>query len=346
MGTVSPADFSLEEVLSVGRAVIVDPCSQEDDKSLRFGAFIRGWLVEDYVLVDARTEADRAGMLNRGQPCVIRFMADGSAYAFTSRVIDMGSGTYYSFFRVVWPKEIKKVSVRKHERVSVSIPVAVETGDGTPIRGDLIDLSAGGCRVDIPKGLEKSDNVTISFNLPDGTAMDKISCLVRNVIQSKGRFLIGFQFQNLSEEQVRDIEFYVTSTLSRRRAGETGTSWVLIVDSEPQRIQPLQKGLEDEKIKVILEDTPATGIGRLTLSLPALMLIPDDLGGCSGMDVCRIVRTNPKFHHLPIYIYSEKSPVENDLLKKSEQAGANGVYFSVTVVEPIVKAIKKQLTEV
>lgn len=342
----SEAEVSLEKILLVGRATIVDPCSEEDDKSLRFGAFVRGWLVGEYILLDSRMTTDQAGALNRGQRCILRFMADGTAYAFPTRVIDMGSGAYYSFFRVAWPTEIKRVCVRKYERVDVELPVAVEAEDGTPIRGDLIDLSAGGCRVTLPRSYEKNDKIVLSFNLPDGTALDKISGIVRNVITLKEKNFIGLQFENLTEEQRQNIEFFVTTTLGQRRAGLSNGRWVLIIDPRAERTSNLLHSLEQEGVKTILEESTVTGIARMSVALPSAILISHEQNGCTGMDICKVIRSTQRYSSVPLYIYGVGGTKDRELTQQTvAQAGATGLFQSIEIVEPIIKTIKDILSK-
>ncbi|HOJ33657.1 MAG TPA: PilZ domain-containing protein [Candidatus Hydrogenedentes bacterium] len=342
----SDAEVSLENILLVGRATIVDPCSEEGDKSLRFGAFVRGWLVDEYILLDARLETDRAGALNRGQQCILRFMADGTAYAFPTRVIDMGTGAYYSFFRVTWPTEIKRVCVRKYERVDVDIPVAVEAEEGTPTRGYLIDLSAGGCRIVLPKSFEKNDKIILSFNLPDGTAIDKISGIVRNVITSKDKYFLGLQFESLTEEQRRDIEFFVTTTFGQKRADLSNERWVLIIDSKTERVADLLRSLEQQGVKAVLEESAVTGIARMSVALPSVTLISYEQNACTGIDVCKVIRSTPRYSSVPIYIYGVGGKKDQELSQqKIEQAGATGLFQSIQVIEPVVKTIKNILSK-
>lgn len=337
------SDFSFEDTLSVGQAVVVDPDPQDEDKSLRFSAFIRGWMKDEYILLDTRMETNRSTTLNRGQLCVLRFIAEGVAYAFTARVTDLGAGAYYDYARIAWPTEVKRVSVRRHERVEVNIPCTVEVGGGAPIQGELLDLSVGGCRVVLPNSIGKGEKALLSFNLPDGGALSQLSGIVRNVVASKSGHSVGFEFQDLSEDSNREIGFYVAAVLNRHRTPAQQRPWVLVVDPKPERVGPLKEALEQQGVTVITEDNAATGITRLAVSTPSVLLLGYDQSPCTGLEVCRVIRTAARFASLPVFVYGEDASKEKDLLAQAEKAGATGAFPSISITEPIARAIKNIL---
>ncbi len=80
-----------------------------------------------------------------------------------------------------YPKDIERIEIRSSTRIPLNIEteVHVETKEGT-IPGRIADISAEGCRLELPKIVEaqKGSKFHLSFTLPDNQSIDNLICTV------------------------------------------------------------------------------------------------------------------------------------------------------------------------
>jgi len=132
------------QLLKVGTPAIVHPDPDRAD-SARLRAVIRGWQPGGYIILDIPREEVYAFKVD--QHVVIRFVAEGDACGCDCRILDRGSGPFFSFVRVSWPNEFTSVRIRKHERVEVNVPCTVQPLGGPSFQAEISDVSTGGCRL-------------------------------------------------------------------------------------------------------------------------------------------------------------------------------------------------------
>ena len=332
-------NLTLDDLLNVGHVITLQPGPSEAAEH-RVSAYIRGWQPEEYILVDVPEKPRNTPPLRPGQRCVLRFMIRGIACGFTSSISDLGSGPFYTYTRLLWPSEIRTLSLRGHERIDLRIPCTVENAPHGSLSGHILDLSVGGCRISLPKPLKPGISLRASFVLPDGAPFDNVECVVRKCQPTRDGANVGCSFSGLTPLQTHDIEFHVANAIAQQRLTHNRSAWALVIDPEPGDISHLQSLLEKKSIEITVAGTAIAGINRLSLSPPAALLINHDLAGCSGFDVLRIIRSSPRTGSLPVYLYGSTEP---SFAEKAKQAGATGVFPSLDDGPSIVKAVSKNV---
>ena len=77
-------------------------------------------------------------------------------------------------------------------------------------------------------------------------------------------------------------------------------SKVLAVDDDPLVLAALKALLEPERIRVITLDEPLRFWEMLERTLPNLIVLDVDMPHLSGIELCRVVRNDPRWFGIPI----------------------------------------------
>jgi two-component system cell cycle response regulator len=95
---------------------------------------------------------------------------------------------------------------------------------------------------------------------------------------------------------------------------------ILVVDDLPENVFMLQDRLEKEGYDVITSYDGKTAIDKTQNELPDLILLDVMMPEISGIDVCRILTTDPASSNIPIILVTAKSSAEDT--KAGLEAGA------------------------
>jgi CheY-like chemotaxis protein len=260
----------------------------------------------------------------------VRYLQDGQACAIDTRIIDWDTRRHSPYLRTTWPDEVQYVSFRKFERIRLQMFCTVLWPGNVTTTEEIRDLSIGGCGVQATRPSEEGDVLMLSFELADGTHIQGISAVVRNVRDANGRYFLGCEFEDGQDYAESNIAFYVTSTLERRNAAsgsERPMQRVLIVDSDIDTAIRLKQNFEQQGCEAVLAHNTVDAMYRLRMSPPAAMIISEELHDLSGAAVCGIIKRNADFEALPVYVYGGHDEGLADLAKR---AGAKG-YFPPTI---------------
>lgn len=326
----------VERYLEVGRAVLLHTKRALGDEG-RIRTFIRGWQRGAYVLLDIPAPADSGAPLRVHDPCTLRFLANGDACGCDSVVQDLGTGSHFSYVRVRWPQALSCVRVRKHERIHLHAPCAVSREDGKVIEGEIVDLSTGGCKVQLATILAKGQRLSLSFSLPDGSVIEGMNVNVCASGQDNDGAWVGCEYHDPEEAAIYDIEFFVATTLARLRVDRPSGSQVLIIERDAKQVNDLKLALRDAGYQVTLAPGAVDGFFWLRLSTPSVLLTSVDHDVISGVEICKIVKATRQFKHLPIIVYGG-DPAAG---KRALEAGADGHFASAKEVQQIAGAVKK-----
>jgi len=126
----------------------------------------------------------------------------GTAYVFDSEVLDTLS---HDMSMIRYPQSYQSKSLRKYTRVRINLAVTLTLeGVDTQCRGQLIDLSDGGCRVIVDKVfyVDNKMHCRLDFALPSGQAVQSLTAAIRAINVSKLRRTtdLGLQFLGPKEE--------------------------------------------------------------------------------------------------------------------------------------------------
>lgn len=332
---------SVEKSLAVGRAVIM--CALEDnDERGRVRGFIRGWQRGAYILLDIPDVKGSTFPFRVNVTCVLRFIADGDACACSTAILDLGSGSHFSYLRVYWPHSIESIRVRRHGRAPVTCPCTVRLAEGHEIEGELQDISAGGCRVVLGVSLPKETPITLAFNLPDGSAIRDVQATVASSSQVGGGFAHGIQFVDPDESTLNDIEFFVASTLARLRGVEHEQARVLVITQDARNAGDLKLSLKDRNYDVTLAVGVVDGFFSLRLARPAMLVVALATEGMGSADICRYVRETRQFADLPVVVYGGGVGEQKYVM----EAGATLWFPQTTPVREVCAAIERLVPHV
>jgi c-di-GMP-binding flagellar brake protein YcgR len=232
---MSDGTQDVERYLNVGTPAILHTEPHRKDGP-RYRTVIRGWQKGSYVMLDMPADDEIA--LVRGQPCVVRFVADGDACGFDARAQNWGS-RIHPYFRVNWPRHIEVVSVRKHERIEAMLPCTIVLDDESSQEGEIRDLSGGGCGVFLSQPQPVGARLRACFRLPDGTNIENLACAVRNVRPDPAGAFHGCEFEEDQTGARNDLDFFVSTTLERLRVTTRATQRVLFLANDPEDVAVL-----------------------------------------------------------------------------------------------------------
>ena len=101
---------------------------------------------------------------------------------------------------------------RKHKRFSATAflnkPVNLQPLPpffGTPLKGEMIDLSAGGMAILMQEIIPQKTKLGLSITFPDKSVLD-CKMEVKRVVPNGKKYLIGFEFLNISSDWEEKIE--------------------------------------------------------------------------------------------------------------------------------------------
>ncbi len=326
----------VERYFEVGRAVVLQSKRIQGEEG-RVRTFVRGWQRGAYLLLDVPRKEVGNASLRVNDPCVLRFLAEGDACGCNAEVEDLGTGSHFSYIRVTWPRDVSCVRVRKYERVHVHTSCSVRLDNDKTIEGELVDLSAGGCKVRVPHILPKGDRIVMSFCLPDGSAVDEIVAVVCASAEDSEGAWVGCEYHDPEEGAIYDIEFFVAATLARLRAEPPESPHVLVIEPDLSKVNDLRIGLKSAGYEVILAPGPVDGFFWLRLSTPSVLVASAEQQVISGADIVGIIKTTRQFKNLPVIVYGGDATIG----KRAMEAGAAFHVPSAADVQKITGAVKE-----
>jgi hypothetical protein len=175
-----------------------------------------------FLIVKIPKPAGGAKSVASGSPVVVKFERSGTIMGFRSRVLSYMQQPCHLLF-LASPKEIEHINLRRQTRIECHIPVDVSVA-GAAGAGQLLDLSAAGCRIAVfsrgggdlsvlAPGAETRMHLDTG-----GPARQTFTGVVRNVRECGGLTVIGVMFHKdvpgnaAVVELVRDLD-------AARRAG-------------------------------------------------------------------------------------------------------------------------------
>ena len=310
--------------------------------STRYRTVIRGWRKPTHILLDRpKTSNDRYVALEVGKPCVVRYLAEGTACAFGCNVEGWDKHRHNPYLRVSWPQAMERVAFRKFERVKVELPCTLVAGEDE-ISGVLCDLSLGGFGLTCAREVEKDSTISVSLALPGVTKLQDVQAIVRVSRATGESVFVGCEFSPGQVHVENDIAAYVSIVLrSSGKVQDREGGPILVVEDDEKMSQRLKRNLERHDRKSVLTNNTIDAAHRLrTTSLDAILLSAT-LRDLPGADLCRIIKANKDFAKLPVFVYGGEAP---DIEEKAKNAGATG-YFppSASLAPDVAGALAKAL---
>jgi c-di-GMP-binding flagellar brake protein YcgR len=321
---------NVDRYMEVGSVVMLHTDVTRKDGP-RYRTVVRGWRKGGHVMLDRpKTDAGSFSTLQEGQECVIRFIHEGMACAYNAHVIDWDTRRHNPYLRITWPRELQYISFRRHERLKVQLPCRITLANGDPSSGEIRDMSLGGFGAQISDHCEDGAIIMLDFELPDGTSVHGAKALVKSCRETDGGYFLGCEFQQDSGHASSDIDFYITSTMERRRAEQTdqkAAPRIVIIEQEEAMAARLKSSFEKRGFEVIIATNTIDAFYRIRMTLPLGVVVSQTQSDLPGLVICRLIKSHRDLENLPVYLYGGD---EAELAQKAHAIHANG-YFAPCV---------------
>lgn len=255
--------------------------------------------------MDVPAAADEASIILKDASCVVRFVHEGSACGFTTKILDwcdMG----LPFFRVSWPEDVHVLRVRKHTRIPVRLACEFEYPEGKD-HGEMHDLSTGGCGFVAKRFLKDGTPLRLSFTLPDGVPMKRLRATVRSSRPHGKEVMIGCSFLADAEGLNDGLVFFVTSTLARTGLQPASRQRVLFVHPADRDLRTLIQAFENAGTEIFTAHNAVDAFYRLRMAPPKCIVLDVTQSVVPVEVLCAAIRQTPGFEEMPLFLVGECS---------------------------------------
>jgi CheY-like chemotaxis protein len=298
-------EFKIEQLLAVSLVVIFQPDPLRKE-SRRYQSVVRGWRRGEYIMLDRpRVDGRSFLMLRESQDCQIRYMFEGKACGFDSRVIDFDTRRHNPYMRVRWPEQLEYTYFRRGERIKVNFPCAVEADGRTHASAVLKELSQGGCGFELSQPLEKGQTVELSCELPNGVIIQALPLMVCGVREQGRSHFHGCAFTDDPHPGKDDIGFFVVSRLAAEHGAPSAAQAkrVLVLDAVNARASIIARQLNRKGHDTSQASSIVDACYRLKTLPHSAVAIASELPGLSGAALLGLLRATPEFERLPVVLY-------------------------------------------
>lgn len=122
---------------------------------------------------------------------------------------------------------------------------------------------------------------------------------------------------------------------------DTQPATVLVVDDDPAFVALVAAILGEERLRVYTSSQPARILETLDASRPDLLLLDVTMPDVNGLDICRILRTHPRWRSLPVLFLTALA--EQDIRLAAFQAGGDDYLLKPIVREELLARVNLRL---
>jgi len=126
-------------------------------------------------------------------------------------------------------------------------------------------------------------------------------------------------------------------------ASTEGKPRILIVDDEPDLLTVLRLGLEAEGFDVVQASDGEQGLAMARELMPDLLVLDLMLPRMDGYKVCRALKFDERYRHIPIFILSARSGETDRRL--ALELGADEVHTKPYDMRDLVMRIRTRLEQ-
>ncbi len=170
-----------------------------------------GWEPDVCLITGVVQSSGNTPKLKVNDYCKMRFLKDGIAYGFETKIIAISYNPLPLMF-TQYPKDVQNYAVRKFDRLKVNLPACLSVlGDRHMMDATITDISAGGCGLLLP--IREEDELTsekiysITFNAMDSHM--QLSCSIRKIRTARDKREVGVEFVNVSPEEQEKIRLFL-----------------------------------------------------------------------------------------------------------------------------------------
>lgn len=268
----------------------------------RYRSMVRGWVKSKYIMLDRPRDEARYLHMERGEPCIVRFLRQGNACGFESCILDWDTRPHISYCLLEWPESLDLVAFRKCQRIDLYIPCRI-LFQGAEYEGEVRDLSINGCRVSAPITVMNNETVELTFTLPDGIPVDGLRAHVRNAHLTEDGSFFGCEFTEDQEHLQSDLAFYVAATLERSSLEQRAAPRLLVVEQDPERLAPLRQVFSEKGWHVFATSNSIEALLRLRMMPPTAVLVNHEQSDVAGVQFMDLLKAARWVETIPVFIY-------------------------------------------
>ena len=116
---------------------------------------------------------------------------------------------------------------------------------------------------------------------------------------------------------------------------------ILVVDDEPRIRELTQMILEDKGYRVITAENGVEALLKAERETPDLVLLDVVLPGISGVEVCRILKSQAKTRSIPLVMFTVLGRDVDQRL--AEESGCDGYFLKPFTPEDLSSEVKRYL---
>lgn len=190
----------------------------------RFKSTFLGMERDQFVLLKLPMTRQLLDVLAPRMDLTVRFLMEGGRICgFQSQVSHISVKPYPLLF-LAYPRRVEVLKLRKHDRASCYQPITFYMG-GEDLRGVIVNISAGGCRVLVEEGdLEAlrtaapGEHIVFQFRLFGSEESLYLQGIIKTAVMEHGKLSLGVAFQELDTELATQIERFVDIMLAYQQA--------------------------------------------------------------------------------------------------------------------------------
>jgi len=118
---------------------------------------------------------------------------------------------------------------------------------------------------------------------------------------------------------------------------------ILVVDDEVDLVKTIQFSLELEGYKVLVSYNGEDALNQARKEIPDLILLDIMLPKLDGYKVCRLLKFDEQYKHIPILMMTAKTQEKDKLMGK--ETGANEYITKPFDIEELMGKVKKYLNK-
>jgi c-di-GMP-binding flagellar brake protein YcgR len=211
-----------EGILDVGLVIFIQP--KGSPKNIRYKSSIVGWKTDNFVIIDMPILNGAYVNLVDGCTCIVRYINCGNACGFEAKVLKNINDIKLPLIYLSYPNAIERISLRRYDRIQTAIPACIEVqlnNNSEKLQGSILDLSVGGCLLDIPGyngvSLDIESKVILSFPLADtGDRVEGVGAIIKRIQKVRDNTMTGAQFVDLPSDIFEKIRYFCESYKSMR----------------------------------------------------------------------------------------------------------------------------------
>lgn len=183
--------------------------------SIPLESFMVGMEPDAYIIIKTpRPYPTIKHKLYQGNQCIVKYMFQGTVYAFQTKIIDSIASPFRLLF-LEYPKIIQHRDLRDHKRIDCLIPAKVVIKKEEK-QGAIVDISKRGCRVQIQifpgdkiPSILINEEITLRAKFPGVEEELQIVGKVKNLLKSRYEMVFGIVYQEMSHEAQEIIARYL-----------------------------------------------------------------------------------------------------------------------------------------